>query len=76
VAFYEVSRTDEVQAGEYEALIVRASGKVQAVNAVTGKGTDFNGYIGFAHDGSNAHVRKLDDGRGVANGVLLASYIA
>lgn len=75
MAFYEISRTDVVEPGEYDALIVRASGRKQALKAVTG-GDSVPAYSGFAEDGSNANVRKLDDGRNVPNGVVLASYVA
>jgi hypothetical protein len=79
MAFYRVSRTDVVEPGEYDAAIVRASGKVQALRAVTGAGAaegDFSPFAGFLPDGSNASVRKLVDGRNEPNAVLLASYIA
>ncbi|MDH6123843.1 MULTISPECIES: hypothetical protein [unclassified Kitasatospora] len=73
MAFYLVTRTDATDLGEYDALIVRAKGKRQALNLVTRAAAD-EPFAGFKKDGSNARVERLTDGRDHDNSVLLASY--
>jgi hypothetical protein len=73
MAFYIVTRNDHVDAEQYDALIVRARGRKQALDLVTDNGSPFDG---FKADGSNATVTKLEDSREHDNAVLLASYIA
>jgi hypothetical protein len=75
MAFYLVTRNDAVDAEQYDALIVRAKGRKQALDLVSG-GALGEPFDGFKKDGSNAAVEKLTDGRDHDNTVLLASYIA
>jgi hypothetical protein len=74
MAFYLVTRTDFAGENEYDSLVVRAKGKRQALNLVTG-GTDGTPFDGFHKNGSNAHVEKLIDGRDTDNRVIIASYV-
>ncbi|MDH6108848.1 hypothetical protein P3T36_002979 [Kitasatospora sp. MAP12-15] len=76
MAFYLVTRTDAADIGEYDAAIVRASGRRQALELVT-KASD-EGYAlfpGFKADGSNARAEKLTDGRETPHAVLMTSFL-
>jgi hypothetical protein len=74
MAFYLVTRTDDLDYNQYDGMIVRASGRKQALALVT-RGPGDIPFAGFAKDGSNARVEKLEDGREHKNAVLLASFI-
>jgi hypothetical protein len=74
MAFYIITRTDATELGEYDALIVRAKGKRQALELVTRSGAANEPFDGFKKDGSNARVERLEDSREHDNAVLLASY--
>jgi hypothetical protein len=75
MAFYIVTRTDATELEEYDALVVRAKGRKQALDLVltTCGGEPFDG---FKANGSNARVWRLPDGRDHDNAVILASYIS
>lgn len=79
MALFLVSRTDRIEYGEYEAIVVRAGDEATALKISTngkdpfGDGefwdADFNG---FRQDGSNLTVEALSsDG---PDGVILKSY--
>lgn len=73
MAFYIVTRTDATDLEEYDALVVRASGRKQALALVT-RGPADEPFAGFRKDGTNARVDKLEDGREHKHAVILASY--
>lgn len=74
MAFYQIDRTDAVEFGEYDSLIVRAKGAKQALKLATSGLGDGRPFDGFKTDGSNARVQRLTDGRDHGNAVLLGSY--
>jgi len=73
MAFYLVTRSDATDLGEYDAMIVRASGPKQALREVL-RGPAEQPFQGFKADGSNARVERLHDGRQTAPSVILSSY--
>lgn len=73
MAHYLITRTDGDYTG-YDALVVRAKGRKQALDLVTG-GTDGNPFEGFTKDGSNAKVERLTDSRDHDNRVIVASFV-
>ncbi|WBP87024.1 hypothetical protein [Kitasatospora cathayae] len=74
MAFYLIARTDSVNENEFDGFVVRAKGRRQALELVTG-GKTGEPFDGFKKDGSNVRVEKLDDSRQHNNSVILASYI-
>lgn len=77
MAFYLITRTDATGYDEYDAVVVRASGRKQALKVVTtDDGYGRTMYPGFLPDGSNAQVQALDSIGREAPTAILASYNA
>lgn len=76
MAFYLVTRTDEVpaDAGEFVEAIVQAHGRRQAERAVTRIGTDVPPPYGVKPDGSNISAARIADDGNFAPRVLLSAH--
>ncbi|MEW1550965.1 hypothetical protein [Streptomyces tsukubensis] len=63
MAFYLVIDGQRNACGEADSFVVRASGRRQAIS------------LAPLADPKNADVEKLEDGRGIPNGVILSSLV-
>jgi hypothetical protein len=75
MALYHVFRTDATDENEYDAFVVRAKGRKQALELVT-KAVADQPFQGVKADGSNVAVERIADTRDADNRVIVASYFA
>jgi hypothetical protein len=73
MALYHVFRTDATDENEYDAFVVRAKGRKQALALIT-KGPADQPFQGVKADGSNVSVVRIQDTRDTDNRVIVASF--